>query len=104
MKVTRDELLGQLSSFIGENNSDEAISLMENVSDSFAENTDDTDWKAKYDELDASWRKKYIERFTNIGPEKDIADTIETEQTTTADDTEVVDEAEGVVSFEDIEL
>lgn len=102
MKVTRDELVTQLSAFIGENNSDEAIALMENVSDSFE--TDDTDWKAKYDELDASWRKKYMERFTNIGPEKDIADTIEVEQETTAEDTEVVDEAETNVSFEDIEL
>lgn len=101
-KLSRDELVSQLSAFIGENNSDEAISLMENVSDSFA--SDGEDWKAKYDELDASWRKRYMERFINIGPEPDIADTIETEQTTTAEDTDVVDESEGTISFEDIEL
>lgn len=101
-KLSRDELVTQLSAFIGDNNSDEAIALMENVSDSFE--SDGEDWKAKYEELDASWRKKYMERFTNIGPEKDIADTIETEQTTTAEDTEVVDESEGTISFEDIEL
>ena len=101
-KVSREELITQLSTFIGENNSDEAISLMENVSDSFG--GDGEDWKAKYDELDASWRKRYMERFVNIGPEPDIADTIETPQTTTAEDTEVVDESEGTISFEDIEL
>jgi len=92
-RVSRDELVTQLSAFIGDNNSDEAISLMENVSDSFE--SDGEDWKAKYDELD---------RFVNIGPEPDIADTIETEQTTTAEDTDVVDESEGTISFEDIEL
>lgn len=101
-RVSKDELISQLSAFIGENNSDEAISLMENVSDSF--DSDGEDWKAKYEENDASWRKKYMERFTNIGPEKDVADTIETEQTTIAEDTDVVDESEGTVSFDDIEL
>ena len=101
-RVSKDELMNQLSAFIGDNNSDEAIALMENVSDSFE--SDGEDWKVKYEENDASWRKKYMERFTNIGPEKDIADTIETEQTTTAEDTEVVDESEGTISLEDIEL
>ena len=101
-KLSRDELVTQLSAFIGDNNSDEAISLMENVSDSFE--SDGEDWKSKYDELDASWRKRYMERFINIGPEQDIADTIETEQSTIAEDTDVVDESEGTVSFDDIEL
>ena len=53
---------------IGEDTSDEAIALLEDVTDTFTDYetrvADKTDWKAKYDKMDASWRKKYMDRFS----------------------------------------
>lgn len=65
---TRDEIVEAIRNRIGEDTSDEAISLLEDVTDTFTEYetrvADKTDWKAKYDEMDASWRKKYMDRFS----------------------------------------
>ena len=65
---TRDEIMEAIKKRIGEDTSDEAISLLEDVTDTFADYetkvADKTDWKTKYDEMDASWRKKYMERFS----------------------------------------
>lgn len=65
---TRDEIVEAVRTRIGEDTSDEAISLLEDVTDTLTDYetrvADKTDWKAKYDELDASWRKKYMDRFS----------------------------------------
>lgn len=65
---TRDEIMEAIRKRIGEDTSDEAISLLEDVTDTFTDYetrvADKTDWKTKYDEMDASWRKKYMDRFS----------------------------------------
>ena len=65
---TKDEIMEAVKKRIGDDTSDEAISLLEDVTDTFTDYetkvADKTDWKTKYDELDASWRKKYMERFS----------------------------------------
>lgn len=65
---TRDEIIEAIKKRIGEDTSDEAIGLLEDVTDTFTDYetrvADKTDWKSKYDEIDASWRKKYMERFS----------------------------------------
>lgn len=65
---TRDEIMEAIRKRIGEDTSDEAISLLEDVTDTFADYetkvADKTDWKTKYDEMDTSWRKKYMDRFS----------------------------------------
>lgn len=65
---TRDEIVEAVRKRIGEDTSDEAISLLEDVTDTFADYetkvAGKTDWKTKYDEMDASWRKKYMDRFS----------------------------------------
>lgn len=71
---TRDEIIEAIRKRIGEDTSDEAISLLEDVTDTFEDYetkvADKTDWKAKYNEMDASWRKKYMDRFSGkIGEE-----------------------------------
>lgn len=64
----RDYILSAVKKMIGDNTSDEAIALMEDINDTITDYetkvVDKTDWKAKYDEVDASWRRKYIERFS----------------------------------------
>lgn len=65
---TRDEIMEAIRKRIGEDTSDDAISLLEDVTDTLADYetkvADKTDWKTKYDEMDASWRKKYMDRFS----------------------------------------
>ena len=65
---TRDEIMEAIRKRIGEDTSDEAISLLEDVTDTFTDYetkvADKTDWKSKYDEMDANWRKKYMDRFS----------------------------------------
>lgn len=73
---TKDELMGAIRARIGEDKSDEAISLVEDISDTFDDfqskaTSDGTDWKAKYEENDATWRQKYRDRFFNNSDTKD---------------------------------
>ena len=65
--ISKEDLLKRISESIGEDNSDEALSLLEDVSDTIAdfERRDSEDWKTKYEENDAEWRKKYRDRFEN---------------------------------------
>ena len=69
--ISKEDLLKRISECIGDDNSDEALSLLEDVSDTITdfEERDSEDWKAKYEENDAKWRKKYRERFENGEPD-----------------------------------
>lgn len=71
---TREEILGSFKTRLGENPDDESISFLEDVTDTLDDfekraNGDGTDWKSKYEENDANWRKKYTERFFSDEPE-----------------------------------
>ena len=68
--ISKEDLLKRISERIGDDNSDEALSLLEDVSDTITdfEKRDSEDWKAKYEENDEKWRKKYRERFENGEP------------------------------------
>ena len=70
---TREELMTQISARIGDDTSDEAIALIEDVTDTLADletraNGDGTDWKAEAERIDKEWRDKYISRFTTGEP------------------------------------
>ena len=99
-RLKKSEAIKRLSDYIGERNDDDSISLLEDISDSLTDDTED--WKAKYDELDASWRKRYMERFSNIAPDPDTSDVIEVEQTSATEDTDIVDETEDTITIDDI--
>jgi hypothetical protein len=60
---TKEDLVARLTTSFGENLSDDNISLLEDVSDTLDSFLDSEDWKTKYEENDASWRKRYKERF-----------------------------------------
>lgn len=78
----KEELLAKVKAIIGENDSDEALALLEDVSDTITEhekrNEGKEDWKAKYEENDKAWRKKYRDRFLskpeNPEPEEEDED------------------------------
>ena len=69
--ISGEDLLKRISERIGEDNSDEALSLLEDASDTITdfERRESEDWKTKYEENDAEWRKKYRERFENGTPD-----------------------------------
>ena len=64
---SREDLLKSLNALIGDNSTDENLAILEDVTDTlkdYEEKTaDQTDWKTKYEQNDADWRKKYKERF-----------------------------------------
>lgn len=71
---TREEILESFRTRLGENPDDDSISFLEDVTDTLNDfetraKGDGTDWKSKYEENDASWRKKYTERFFSKEPE-----------------------------------
>ena len=77
---TKEEILSTLQSLLKEDTSDEAISILEDVTDTFDDLSsktqgDGTDWEQKYNDLDKEWRQKYRDRFFNHSaddPEDDI--------------------------------
>lgn len=98
MVKTKDDLLEMIKSKIGEGTSDEDISLIEDINDTFTDLetrvSEAGDWKAKYEENDASWRNKYKERFFT----KDVSENAEI-----SDDRDKADEAtHEALKFEDL--
>ena len=70
---TREEILESFRTILGENPDDDSIAFLEDVTDTLNDfekrpKGDGTDWKSKYEENDASWRKKYTERFFSGEP------------------------------------
>lgn len=67
MVRSKEEILASIRTKIGDDTSDEAIALVEDINDSFDDLstrlTEAGDWKAKYEENDKAWRDKYTERF-----------------------------------------
>ena len=69
--LTREDYLERLNTLVGEDNSDEALQIIEDFTDTFDnlgtqnDNNDNENWKQKYEELDATWRQKYRDRFMN---------------------------------------
>lgn len=63
----KEEIINAIKERIGDDVSDAAISLLEDVTDtlsSFEKSSGDTtDWKAKFEENDKQWRERYKERF-----------------------------------------
>lgn len=64
---TKDEIIASLRVKLGDDTSDEVISILEDVSDTFSDYesriSESGDWKEKYEALDSDWRKRYTERF-----------------------------------------
>lgn len=74
---SREELITTVTTMIGENPSDEQISLLEDITDTVEDYedrlSDTTDWKTKYEENDKEWRKRYTDRFNNTEPKPEPA-------------------------------
>ena len=70
--LSRDEMLNRVRSLIGEDNSDESLSLIEDINDTFAEDNqqeierlraETTRLTEENKRIDNDWREKYKSRF-----------------------------------------
>lgn len=86
MVRTKDEIMNSIRGFIGDNHGDEALNLLEDMTDTFGDYerrlSESGDWENKYNENDAAWRKRYADRFYGGG-----VDTLQTSQETVTVDT-----------------
>lgn len=69
MIKTISELIEAVKTRIGDNPDDDSVAFLEDITDTLTDydnkTKDNTAWKEKYDELDKSWKQKYIERFSD---------------------------------------
>ena len=80
-ELDREAFFNRLHEKIGNDTSEEAISFLEDMTDTFnglekRANSSGEDWKKKYYELDESWKAKYKHRFMTsdggyCGPSKE---------------------------------
>lgn len=70
---TREEIMTSLSEFLGDNTSDEAINLVQDISDTLGDANAQRvqDLQKQLKEQDDTWRKKYRDTFFSGKPEKD---------------------------------
>ncbi|MBO4780984.1 MAG: hypothetical protein J5522_01185 [Lachnospiraceae bacterium] len=72
--LTKEELFKVIQGKLTD--SDDDLTILENVTDTInsMENTENEDWKKKYEENEKAWRKRYYDRFSEpVKPvEKDI--------------------------------
>lgn len=61
--LTRDELMKILQEKLTADDDD--LKILENITDTFnsMENTENEDWKKKYEDNDKQWRERYKARF-----------------------------------------
>lgn len=65
MVLNREDFLKRIKEKIGDDTSDESISFIEDMTDTFDSfsTKESKDWKKKYEENDRDWREKYTKRF-----------------------------------------
>ena len=68
---TREEVMEMIRERIGEDTSDSALAIIEDLTDTLddydARIADSGDWRARYEENDAAWRQRYRDRFFGTG-------------------------------------
>lgn len=73
--VSKEDLIKRFAEKFTGDTSDEVIQLTEDLTDTLedfiARVEDKEDWKAKFEENDANWRKKYKDRFLDSSDSND---------------------------------
>jgi hypothetical protein len=75
---SKDEIMNFLKEHFADDNSDEAIGFIEDVSDTYDDLDtrikENGDWKQKYEQNNKEWHEKYKERFFSNNGEADEPD------------------------------
>lgn len=93
MKLSKEELLEKVKTYVGDRSDDETLEIIEDISDSFessesAEKIEEikTEYESKLANLDNEWREKYKARFfsekDDTGNDGDESDTPDDEEKT----------------------
>lgn len=85
MKLSKEELLEKVKTYVGDRADDETLEIIEDISDSFessesAEKIEEikTEYESKLANLDNEWREKYKARFFSEKDESDNRDESDT--------------------------
>lgn len=70
MVKTKDEIMEEIRTYIGDRSDDQTIALIENISDTIDDYAARGDYDEKLMAVEAEWRRKYIDRFMNGGENK----------------------------------
>lgn len=87
--LSRDEFFERVQSIVGTDTSDNSITFIEDMTDTYNNledraNVDGNDWERRYHELDNSWKEKYKRRFFT-GDTSRIKNEVENEVVETRD-------------------
>lgn len=78
---TNEEIINAIKARIGDDVSDEALAILEDVTDTLNDYgrrvSESGDWERRYNENDASWRRRYRERFENAPSVEEPTDIVE---------------------------
>jgi len=76
---TKDELLASVRAIVGEDTSDATLELFDDIADTLDNfsNSENINYKEKYEQNDREWRQKYRDRFMNGKPEDEEEETEE---------------------------
>ena len=72
MVKTKDEIMEEIRAYIGDRSDDDTISLVENISDTIDDYAAHGDYEAKLLDIEAEWRRRYIDRFMTGDNKKDV--------------------------------
>lgn len=90
MVKTKEEMLAEIKSYIGDRTDDETVSLVENVTDTLSDMEKNGNAEARVKEVDDMWRAKYMERFFDGDKEKKNIEVEEDEETEEKDKSEEI--------------
>lgn len=95
-KRTLEEITTAFNEIVGDRQDDAVLSFLEDITDSYDSNN--VDWRTKYEELDNEWRTRYKNRF--MGDET----TYTSNETTTESEADTItdDETETDLTYEDL--
>lgn len=93
--LNRDDFFNRVNAMIGTDTSDDSMAFIEDMTDTYNDmesraNGDGIDWKARYDELDKSWRDKYKRRFFSTGGYSNYGGAREEEENSESDRAEKI--------------
>lgn len=84
--VTREDLTQRLTALGGDSPSDDVLSLIDDVTDTFNSFNTGDDWKTRYEENDKAWRKRYSNRFLKKPEHEEPDEEPDEERTKTIDE------------------
>lgn len=73
--LDREKFMERISAHFGDAPGEAEMSVMEDIIDTYNDmekRADEDEWKRKYDQLDADWRRRYKERFFTTMPDSAI--------------------------------